>query len=190
MTDNKPEEKIYITYKTRMATEVRLRRTALLCHIMLGWYSFCFIILSFLDVSGKFTISNSAIVSAVGSTAMFALSLFIYGERYSERANEFKNCYLKLQELYEKPINIDRKMALYAEILDRYENQSDGDYDDMLVDAWFRGQALSNARGPLKLSFWTFFKVMSRRLLKAVLIAAFLLAPIAVGIFWIRPAAL
>lgn len=181
-----PEAKIYLTYKTRMTTEVRLRRTSLICHAMLAWYSLCFIILSFLDISDKFTISHAGIVSGVGSTAIFGLSLFIYGERYSEKANEFKSCYLKLKELYESSLSTSRKMATYAKILEQYENQTDADYDNMLYDAWMRDQKLENASGPVSISTSTLIKVAVTRIVKLIVLIAFIFAPVAVGTFWIR----
>ena len=43
-------------------------------------------------------------------------------------------------------------MKRYAEILKKYENQRDDDYDDMLFDAWMRNQSLENATGEVKIS--------------------------------------
>ncbi|MGK6354607.1 SLATT domain-containing protein [Sphingomonas sp. DT-207] len=186
MTNYNPVEKIYLTYKTRMTTEARLRRTGVLFHVMLAWYAFCSIILSFLDISQKFEIHNAGIVSAVASTAMFALSLFIYGERYSERASEFRSCYLKLQKLYESQVDAAQKMRKYAEILEHYENQADTDYDDMLFDAWWRGQALRNATGPVEISRSSFWKVLAKRAVTSGLLLTLFIAPVAVGIFWVR----
>ncbi len=71
--------------------------------------------------------------------------MFIYGERYNERAEQFKNCYIRLKQLYESPMKTDLKMRRYSEILDQYDNQSDSDYDEMLFDARMRGQTLKNA---------------------------------------------
>jgi hypothetical protein len=155
---------------------------------MLSWYSFCLIILSIIDISQKYDVKNSGMVSAAASVAIFALSLFTYGERYSERANEFRACYLKLQHLYDAPVSAEDKMAQYADILDQYENQSGGDYDEMLFDAWWRGQRLTGANGAVSISKWGFCKVLFVRFVKAVGLAAFLMAPIIVGAAWIHPA--
>jgi hypothetical protein len=187
MPDPKQEEKIYLTYKTRMTTEARLRKTALLFHILLSWYSLCLIVLSLMDISRKFEIENSNLISACVSVAIFGLSLFIYGERYNERADEFKSCYLKLKELYECPNSIPNKMRRYAEILQQYDNQSDEDYDDMLFDAYLRGQSLRNADGPVRITKIVFCRVLFWRLVRRASIAALFAAPVIAGALWVRP---
>lgn len=186
MTTPNPVEKIFITYKTRMTTEVRLRRTGVIFHTMLSWYSFCFIILSVLDATGKFIISYYSIASAVGATAIFGLSLFTYGERYNERANEFKNCYLTLQRLYESSMSAQRKMAEYAKIREQYENQSDSDYDNMLFDAYFRGQEIKNAHGVIQISTSTIISVGFRRFVRFAFISAVFVAPVLAATFWVQ----
>jgi hypothetical protein len=161
MTDHNPQEKIYLTYKTRMTTEARLRKTALISHILLSWYSACLIILSVIDISGKYALANSGMISAGVSLVTFGLSLFIYGERYNERADQFKNCYLKLKHLYESNLKTDTKMQKYSEVLELYENQSDTDYDEMLFDACLRGQKLKNSTGPVSISILVFLKILA-----------------------------
>jgi hypothetical protein len=189
MSDPKPEEKIYLTYKTRMTTEARLRKTALTFHLLLSWYSLCLIVLSVIDVSRRFEIESANIISACVSVAIFGLSLFIYGERYSERADEFKNCYLKLKSLYESSTHIEDKMIRYAGILAQYDNQSDEDYDEMLFDACMRGQELRNAHGSVRITKVVFCRVLFSRIARSASIAALFVAPIVAGLLWIRPTA-
>jgi hypothetical protein len=189
MTEINPQEKIYLTYKTRMTTEARLRKTALTSHVLLSWYSACLIILSVIEISSDFVVENSSMISAGVSLVTFALSLFIYGERYSERADQFKGCYLKLQRLYESQMDAGEKMREYSDILENYENQSDNDYDNMLFDAFLRGQSLSNARGPVRVSVPTFIRILVWRLFIAALVIALFIAPIVAGFLWVRPAA-
>lgn len=189
MTNSNPQEKIYITYKTRMTTEARLRKTAQISHILLSWYAVCLIILSMIDISGKFQIANSNMISAAVSVATFGLSLFIYGERYNERADQFKNCYLKLKQLYESSIKIEQKMKKYSQILEQYENQSDKDYDEMVFDAWLRGQALENACGPIENSMLIFCRILAWRLFRYAVIGALFVAPLVAGILWVGPVA-
>lgn len=187
MTQYNPEEKIFLTYKTRMTTEARLRRTNFISYVLLTWYSFSLIIFSLIDLSGKFYIANFSMVSAALSIATFAMSLFFYGERYAERADQFRNCYLKLQNLYESGANTPAKMRKYAEILDLYENQSDDDYDEMLFDAYLRGQKLENARGPVAISRITFAKVLLHRVIRTLFYLVIFTLPIAFGFFTIKP---
>lgn len=184
---NSPAEKIYLTYKTRMTTEARLRRAALRYHLMLSWYSFCLIVVSIIDASGKFEVAYSGIVSVGVAVLIFGLSLFLYGERYNERADQIKACYLELKKLYESSLAIAPKMKKYAEILGKYENQSDTDYDEMVFDAWLRGQTLQNAQGPIELSRSVFAKILVWRAVKGLGLAFMFALPVIAGLFWIRP---
>lgn len=186
MTNYRPEDKIYLTYKTRMTTEARLRRTAFLSYALLAWYSFILIVFSLLDLSGSFTIPNFSMISAIGSIATFSLSLFIYGERYSERADHFRSCYLKLQELYSTDISSKVKMRKYAEILDQYQNQSDKDYDEMVFDAWWRGQSLRNAEGCIEIARSIIWLIVLKRAGRFGWHCTLFLAPAIAGIAWVR----
>ena len=128
------------------------------------------------------------ILAASFSIAILAISLFVSGERYGEKADEFKACYLKLQRIYQSESSIAEKMTQYADVLDIYENQSDADYDEMLFDAMLRGQKLTNALGPVSISFVAGCRVLIKRSIR--LSASFLvfLMPIIFGIMWTRQA--
>lgn len=170
-----------------MTTEARLRFTSLVSNAMLSWYSFALIVFSLLDLSNKFSIANFSMISAVVSIAIFSMSIFVYGERYSDRAEQFRSCYLKLQSLYESNLTTPMKMQRYAEILSLYENQSDKDYDEMLFDAFLRSQKLENAHGPVRISLVKFFEVLAKRLLRGALLAAIIFLPLWFGIIWVSP---
>ena len=189
MIEKNHSEKIYLTYKTRMTTEARLKYKAQLSNVFLTWYSFALIVFSLLDLSKRFTIINFSMISAVVSIAIFAMTLFLYGQRYTERAGQFRECYLKLQALYESEIATASKMKKYSDILALYENQSDRDFDEMVFDSWWRGQTLRNAQGPLKISKNTLLLVAGRRFIRAALTAAFFLVPVIFAILWVKPVA-
>ena len=140
-----------------------------------------------MDISKQFEIKNSNLISACVSVAIFSLSLFIYGERYSARADEFKACYLKLKELYECSLAVPQKMRRYAEILHHYENQSDSDYDEMVFDAYLRGQNLRSADGPVSITWTVFCKVFVGRLARKLAVGVLFGGPVVVGLLWIRP---
>jgi hypothetical protein len=156
--------------------------------VLLSWYSLCLIILSTADISQRFEIENSGLIAVCVSVAIFGLSLFIYGERYNERADEFKTCYLNLKALYESSGSTSHKMRRYAEILEQYDNQTDNDYDEMLFDAKIRGQPLYNAHGPVNITRIVFLRVLATRVLKKAVVAAVFCAPLVAAILWVRPA--
>ncbi len=188
MTDADPAAKIYLTYKTRMTTESLLRRRAFFSNVMLAWYSFCMIVFSLMDLSRQFLISNFSMISAVVSMAIFAMTLFIYGQRYSERADQFRECYLKLQRLYQSKMNIAAKMNKYSDILSLYENQSDHDFNEMQFSSWLRRKELKDSKGVLTISWPTIFLVTAKRIGRIGILSTIFLIPVGFGVLWIKPA--
>lgn len=187
MTENKTSESIYLTYKTRMTTERRFRLTQFVGNCLIVWYSFALIVFSVLDLSGRFTISSFSIISLTVSMATLTVSLILSGQKYGERADNIRSCYLKLQQLYQSNFDETEKMSRYADILSQYENQLDTDFDEMVFDAWTRNQSLRNAEGPVSLSFMTAFRVLAKRSAKIALVILFFAFPIIFGLAWIEP---
>lgn len=185
---NTPENKIYLTSKTRMTAEARVRSTAATFHYLISWYSFCLIVLTIGQLSNRFDVPFGDLLAVALSIALFALSLFVYGERYHERADQFRDCYLKLQELYTSNITAEEKMSSYARVLEQYENQRSYDYDAMLFDAWIRGQKLQNASGNVSITFLSGSKVVARRIIKFVLFATLFIAPLVIAFEFGEPA--
>lgn len=161
-----------------MTTEVRLRRQARFYNFMVSWYSFWTIVASLIELTGKYSLMYSNIVLAVFAVGIFSVSLYILGERYSDRAEQIKNCYLELQALYNGVINTDDKMKRYADILRKYENQTDDDYDEMMFDAFLRNQSLENSYGPIKISKIIFAKVLCKRIYRSCIYMLFTAFPI------------
>lgn len=186
MPQHNPEEKIYITYKTRMTTEARLRRTSRLSNILLAWYSVVLIALSLADLTGQYQIYRFSLISSAISVGTLALSLFLYGEKYNERADQFRDCYLKLQRIYQSSDTTDDKMKNYYDVLDFYENQTSDDYDEMVFDAVIRGQKLENSRGPIEISKVTFALIALKKLLRLSLTLALFALPVILGALWVN----
>lgn len=145
------------------------------------------IVFSLIDISKIRTIQNFSLISAATSICIFALSIFIYGEKYTERADQFRSCYLKLQELYVSSASSVVKMKRYAQILELYQNQSDKDYDNMMFDALLRGQKLRNAEGPVTISWYKFAIVLAKRLGYIIMISAIFAIPLIAGAIWVKP---
>jgi hypothetical protein len=189
MTQPATEHKIYITAKTRMCAESKIRRRAFVIHILFGWYSFCLIVLSLGQFSNTYNIPHGGILSLILSIALFALSFFIYGERYNERADKFRLCYLKLQELFNSGAGQESKMASYSRILEQFDNHSAADYDDMLFDSWIRNQVIEGPKGPYKITIKSGLLVIIRRLVFYVIFFGLFTAPVFVGLEFGGPAA-
>jgi hypothetical protein len=182
-----PVEKIYLTYKTRMTTEARLRRQAKYHQFMISWYSFWTIVAALIEFTGTHRLAYSNIVLASFSIGIFSLSLYVAAERFEERASKFKECYLELQDIYNSSQASSDKMTQYGAALKRYDNQSDADYDEMLFDAWLRGQSLCNARGPVSITFLKGVEVLFRRAMRFAGVVGLVVAPVACLYYFVDP---
>ena len=179
MTEYNPENKIYLTYKTRMTSEAKLRQTGRWLNNLISWYSFWLIIISLSQITDFYQVYHADFIFAACSIGLFGLSLFVYGERYFEKADQFRNCYLEMQAVFESPLATNAKMKQYAEVRSKYENQRDDDYDDMLFDAWTRNQDLKNAVGPVKITLPRAIMVLARRVMRYGFVVALFLFPVA-----------
>lgn len=152
MTDRMPTEAIYLTSKTRMVSEDRLRSDGRFFNLLISWYSFFLISVSILELVGLISGQVFGIFSVVFSIAIFGISIHINGERYAEQAESFHSCYLRLKEIFNLSTDDIEKMKLYNEALEQYPNHRDIDYDVMVVTAFSKGQKLRNAEGPINLT--------------------------------------
>lgn len=181
MNNNNPEAKIYLTAKTRMVSEARMRSSAKTYHVLISWYSFCLIVFSIAQISEIVFFRFSDVYFAGCSVAIFGMSLFVFGEKLYERAEQFRNCYLELQDLYNSGSSTAAKMRKYALILEKYENQKGDHYDDMLFDAWLRNQKLQNANGDVSIEPISGLIVVIKRISRYLFTAALFLAPVISG---------
>ncbi len=143
-------DKIWITYKCRMLAEQRYRHYNPLSHLLTCYYSLLLIILSIF--SGQI-VSNPQIVQGVGitfSVVVFALSLVLYGFHFGETADKHRECYLRLQSLYNSNPDAVNLAVKYDEIISVYPNHSPRDYRDLIVETVLNGHnpITSPGKGP------------------------------------------
>lgn len=101
-----------------------------------------------------------------------------------ERAIGYKDCYLKLQDIFNSKFDENEKLAQYAAILKQYENQSDIDYDEMLFSAFLRGQKLYNSHKEVTITFFMAVKVLIVRIARFALYALLFYLPVGSVIFF------
>lgn len=178
MNNYTPENKIYLTYKSRMSAEAKLRQTGRWLNNLISWYSFWLIVISLSQITDFYRVYQADFIFAACSIGLFGLSLFVYGERYFEKADQFRNCYLEMQALFESSLATRTKMKKYAEIRNKYENQRADDYDDMLFDAWMRNQKLENAIGSVKITWQRAVIVLAKRTIRYGFFVALFLFPV------------
>lgn len=151
-----PIARIWLTYKTRIISERRYKRYAIISHLALSWYAFLSIVFSiyqdrFAQSLGVVGASQAALVMSV---LTFGLSLVIYGLRFDDLARIHRECYITMQKLYQSHVSDDAKLESYGNLLEHYPNHSDSDYDDLLFDAWRFGRTLNGTDGQPILFGW------------------------------------
>lgn len=175
--------RIFLTSKTRMTSESKLRNRARFTSALSSLYAFYLIVYSILDSFKLVVFQNFGVISIIFSSALFGLSLYWQGQRDFERADAYKQCYLKLQKLEADNLTDEEKTIHYFDILSIYENQTDDDYDEMTVDALLRGQKIYNSRNDITPNNWTIFKVFTGKICRYSFAAILIIWPLSLTFF-------
>jgi tetratricopeptide (TPR) repeat protein len=169
MSDVRPSNKIYLTYKARMVAEAKLRLLSKAANLLIVWFSFWLIALSILQLTKTVYIAYYEALSASASIAIFAASIFLATGILEKRADEFRKCYLELQKIWNCEVSEKEKLRRYDEALPKYQNHSQNDYQDMIFECWKKNDRLFDTSGPIiysnkilcfvvirKFVFWSF----------------------------------
>lgn len=109
---------IWLTAKTRMVTERRLRKWSFAGHLALTWYSFWLIVFSiwttYTDNSSLLNFMNIGL-----SVLIFGLSGLFYGLKLDSQADTFRASYLDLQKIWRSSAGDQAKLDKYHANLDR-----------------------------------------------------------------------
>lgn len=99
------------------------------------WYSLSLVFFSILGYTSNN--SNIDLFTLFASITILVSSVFLYSERFSERAMQLRQCYIKLDELYSRSKqaeeckdikSIDEIHGEYSNVLLNVENHIDFDY--------------------------------------------------------------
>ena len=128
-------DKIWITKKTRIFTERRLKKNALLSEFFIIIFSLFMVFFSIWNyVHPNQNINFLLICSAI---ALLIVAVFLSSQKFDERAYAMRNCYISLDGLYFKvskherdpnPDVMDDYQERYNGILLNIENHSPYDY--------------------------------------------------------------
>lgn len=132
-----------------MQSHARYMRYDLLSHIVLTAYSVLLLGFSVFSqhLNGSPIGPYTSEISIVLSLSVLCASLVIWGLKFGKTADEHRECYLALQRLYEDH-DARKDASRYHQILDRYPNQSDFDYEAMLYrNVWCHGKELLDRSG-------------------------------------------
>lgn len=155
-------DKIWTTYKARMISEKRYFAYDLASNIWISTYSLLLIGTSIFSDDIVLCYPSFAKVNILLATLVFALSLVLYGFQYKEKGARHRECYLKLQALYDKRDVVPDLAGAYNSIRETYANHSDRDYSDLLVEnATIRKKPIKDATGnelrPERLEIGSYF---------------------------------
>lgn len=138
-----------------MQSHARFAFYDLLSYITLTAYSVTLLTFSVFESHLANTIigSYTSEISIVLSVSILSASLIIWGLKFGKTADKHRQCYLALQRLYnDKKARNDEK--LYYEILDKYPNHSNFDYDKMLyTTAYCQKKSVQDREGVVKLDW-------------------------------------
>lgn len=149
----KLKDRLWITKKSRMESEARMRKNATISNVLVSYYTFFVLGFSIwaLILDANSTSSTYVNVGAViASVGLFGISLLISTFNYVEKAAQYKHSYISLDELEHRINHFSRCLSnipdkdklndLYAHekeynnIIARTENHQDIDYIKMLID--------------------------------------------------------
>lgn len=140
------KKRIWVTKKSRMEAEARLKRSDFETQILVIYYTFVVLAFSIATlVSLNETISLFTVIASVG---LFGASIFISAAKYKERSLGYKNSYIeltrlefKLKSLLRKEETTDEELLMrleeveqeYYQVLEKTENHDDIDYIRVLI---------------------------------------------------------
>ena len=155
---------IWITSRTRMQAHARYERYDLISHVALTAYSV--LLLAFSVFSDHLTLTKLgpfiSEISIVLSLTVLCASLVTWGLKFGKTADQHKECYLALQRLYES-FDENKDKGRYSEILDKYPNHTEFDYESMLCRSVFvQGKKIRDRQGEVRVGFlrWLRFVVI------------------------------
>lgn len=145
-------DNIWLTSKARMQAETRYKTYSLTSHLLLSYYALLMVVYSIFSDSITTSLSLAQINIAL-STAIFGVSLIVYGFKFGQTAQLHRECYLRLQRLIALVDDEHELKVQYHEIIAGYPNHSAKDYDDLIIDRTFmKNESIYNSNGSVN---WT-----------------------------------
>lgn len=184
----KLSDKIWVTRKTRINSEKRLKSYALLSDISIIFYS---LLIVFLSISGYIKPNDKInYLTICSSVSLLVISVFISSTKFTERANAMRNCYIRLHELYYKVIESEKHndseklfdyQSYYNDMLLNIENHSDYDFLYLRFDLRKKNDTTLD---PFTLSDWIVFILQT--FLKYMVFFITIFLPFIILLIWIN----
>ncbi|MQY00676.1 SLATT domain-containing protein [Sinorhizobium medicae] len=174
------KDNIWLTSRVRMISERKCRRYQNISFLSITYYSLFTVVLSIFSsyYSKPYPFLEQINLSA--SVVVLVASLVAGGFRFETSATVFRECYLKLQALYDQDELSDaERTAKYRELMLDYPNHKDEDYYDLLVNhTLLEGKHLKNGDYKLEWTWYMLSSFLARSLFYYGLVAALFFVPI------------
>lgn len=137
--------KIWLTRKARIKAAERLERFDFLAQILVNYYTLFIVALSIWTLYDSTNAQLISVITIIASVLLFGLSIFVTSRNFKGRSLTFKDCYIKLDELYtegellksSQSLTIQNTLDLqkeYNKILNGIENHTTLDFLNVLND--------------------------------------------------------
>ena len=163
-----------------MIAERKALRNQNVSFLAVTYYSLFSVILSIFDEFYSKPYPALDEINLSSSVVVLVASLVAAGFRLEARASAFRECYLKLQTLFDEVLSDQDKKTKYREIMMDFPNHSPKDYTDLLVNhVVLEGKKLNNGAKELKHTKFMVVSFVSRAALYWGLLAILFLGPVA-----------
>ncbi len=181
---DKLRTKIWFTCKSRMNSEVRLRRYELAWHLLLCFLSIFIVGVTIFKkyLAAGFPIDEYLLLCSI---LILALSILVFSFKFGEKASQFRECYLKIQELLDNNDDYQKLATKYYAILNAYPNHSEADFYWLIVkQSVFSKAKLTDVNGQDLRATPTMFLVLLRNFAAFWLSIGLIMAVAASPLFW------
>ena len=179
------KDKIWITRHSRIYSEKRYKLYDVTSHIFLSFISLLLIFGSIFseDIGGYSTYFDKIMIFI--SLLVFSTSLIVYGFKFEGKSKQYRECYLKLQDLEQNLQNLKFPEQEYISILKDYPNHSDRDYHDFIFSRnFFNDMEITIGKKKIR---WTWWMLMGKVVRFIMFWCLLLIPPILIVCFFAQP---
>lgn len=179
-TTSSINDTIWITSRVRMIAERKALRNQNMSYLAVTYYSVFSVIISIFESFYSIQYTELGKLNLASSVVVLVASLVAGGFRLEARASSFRECYLKLQKLYDEDLPDHEKKLRYRDVLFDFPNHSNHDYTDLLVNHMvLEGKKLVNNGTPLEWTWFQFLSFFGRRVVYWLVVLVLFLVPVA-----------
>lgn len=131
---------IWVTSRVRMISERKAIKIQNLSYFVITYYSLFIILISIFQKYYENPYPALSQINLSASVVILVASLVASGFRLESRAASFRECYLKLQQLHDRDMELQTKKDAYRDLLFDFPNHTPADYADMLIEQTLFGQ--------------------------------------------------